>query len=176
MKYISTRGGDAPIGFEDALLAGLARDGGLYLPQEWPQLSQDEWRDLQGKSYVEVAAAIMSTFTDGEIDPGTMQDMAATTYAGFDHAEVAPLVQLDGQLHVLELFHGPTIAFKDYAMQFLAHAFDRALAARNKRAVILVRPAVIQGQPHLRHFRGVILSIFSSSFLKAASPLSSSAR
>ena len=104
-----------------------------------------------------------------------MQEMAAATYAGFDHADV-PLVQLEGQLHVLELFHGPTIAFKDYAMQFLAHAFDRALAARNKRAVILGATSGDTGQPHLRHFRGVILSIFSSSFLKAASPPSSSAR
>ena len=153
MKYISTRGGDAPIGFEDALLAGLARDAGLYLPQEWPQLSQDEWRDLQGKSYVEVAAAIMSRFTDGEIDPGTMQDMAADL-CGFDHAEVAPLVQLDGQLHVLELFHGPTIAFKDYAMQFLAHAFDRALAARNKRAVILGATSGDTGSAALEAFQG----------------------
>ena len=118
MKYISTRGGDAHR-FEDALLAGLARDAGLYLPQEWPQLSQDEWRDLQGKSYVEVAAAIMSNSPMVKLDPGTMQDMAATTYAGLT-MPVAPLVQLDGQLHVLELFHGPTIAFKDYAMQFLA--------------------------------------------------------
>ena len=154
MKYISTRGGDAPIGFEDALLAGLARDGGLYLPQEWPQLSHDEWRDLQGKSYVEVAAAIMSTFTDGEIDCDTMQEMAAATYAGFDHPDVAPLVQLEGRLHVLELFHGPTIAFKDYAMQFLAHAFDRALAARNKRAVILGATSGDTGSAALEAFQG----------------------
>ncbi|MGC6484522.1 MAG: threonine synthase [Candidatus Puniceispirillales bacterium] len=154
MKYISTRGGDGPIGFDDALLAGLARDGGLYLPQEWPQLSLDEWRALAGRPYIEVAAAIMARFTDGEIDPETMLAMTTETYAGFDHPDVAPLVPLEDNLHVLELFHGPTIAFKDYAMQFLSRAFDRALKARGRRAVILGATSGDTGSAALEAFQG----------------------
>ena len=154
MNYVSTRGGDAPIGFQDALLAGLARDGGLYLPSNWPRLSHEEWAELKGKSYIEVAAAIMSRFTEGEIDHSTMLDMVTETYAGFDHPDIAPLVELEGQLHVLELFHGPTIAFKDYAMQFLARAFDKALAERNKRAVILGATSGDTGSAALEAFQG----------------------
>lgn len=137
MQYISTRGGDGPLGFEDTLLSGLARDGGLFVPQDYPQLSQDDWNRLKGKSYTEIASAIMGYFTTGEIDHDELSAMVEDTYQGFTHQDVAPLVALDDNIHVCELFHGPTIAFKDYAMQFLSRAFDRALSARGKRAVIL---------------------------------------
>ena len=154
MRYISTRGGDGPVGFEDALLAGLARDGGLYLPAEWPVLDLSEWAALKGKSYQEVAAAIMARFTDGEIDGAEMLAMAKDTYAGFGHKEVAPVVAVGDNIHLLELFHGPTIAFKDYAMQFLARAFDRALGRQDRRAVILGATSGDTGSAALEAFRG----------------------
>ena len=154
MKYISTRGGDGPVGFEDALLAGLARDGGLYLPAEWPVLDGKEWAALKGKPYHEVAAAIMARFTDGEIDEAEMLNMVRDTYAGFGHPEVAPVVGIGDNIHLLELFHGPTIAFKDYAMQFLARAFDRALGRQGRRAVILGATSGDTGSAALEAFQG----------------------
>ncbi|XDZ65083.1 threonine synthase [Alphaproteobacteria bacterium LSUCC0684] len=154
MKYISTRGKDSPIGFEDALLSGLARDGGLYLPRTWPRLDDATFRALKGKPYAEVAARIMAEFTDGEISLEEMMALTTDTYAGFAHPEVAPLVEIDGNIHVCELFHGPTIAFKDYAMQFLSRAFDRALKARGKRAVILGATSGDTGSAALEAFQG----------------------
>ena len=137
MEYISTRGQDGPLGYEQALLSGLARDGGLYLPVSYPRFGEDEIRAMAGLSYVALAGRIMARFTEGEIDEDEMTAMAADAYAGFAHSDVAPLKHLTGDIHVLELFHGPTIAFKDYAMQFLSRAFDRALQSAGKQAVIL---------------------------------------
>ena len=154
MQYISTRGGDGPLGFEDALLSGLARDGGLFVPQDYPQLSADDWRALKGKSYTEIATAIMGYFTAGEISHDDLSQMVEDTYQEFTHADVAPLVALDNDIHVCELFHGPTIAFKDYAMQFLSRAFDRALSARGKRAVILGATSGDTGSAALEAFKG----------------------
>ena len=154
MKYISTRGKDGPIGFEDALLSGLARDGGLYLPVDWPRLEREEWQQLKGRPYAEVAARIMSVFTDGEITLEEMTSLAQDTYADFAHPDVAPLVEIEDNIHVCELFHGPTIAFKDYAMQFLSRAFDRALEARGKRAVILGATSGDTGSAALEAFQG----------------------
>lgn len=154
MKYISTRGKDSPIGFEDALLSGLARDGGLYLPQSWPRLDQATWQELKGRPYAEVAARIMVEFTEGEITLDEMMALTTDTYQGFAHPDVAPLVPLEDDIHVCELFHGPTIAFKDYAMQFLSRAFDRALKARGKRAVILGATSGDTGSAALEAFQG----------------------
>ncbi len=154
MQYISTRGGDGPLGFEDTLLSGLARDGGLFVPKDYPQLSRDDWNALKGKSYTEIASAIMGYFTDGEINHDELSAMVNETYSGFTHADVAPLVALDNDIHVCELFHGPTIAFKDYAMQFLSRAFDRALSARGKRAVILGATSGDTGSAALEAFQG----------------------
>ena len=154
MQYISTRGGDGPLGFEDTLLSGLARDGGLFVPQDYPQLSQDDWNRLKGKSYTEIASAIMGYFTTGEIDHDELSAMVEDTYQGFTNQDVAPLVTLDDNIHVCELFHGPTIAFKDYAMQFLSRAFDRALSARGKRAVILGATSGDTGSAALEAFQG----------------------
>ena len=154
MEYISTRGQDGPIGFDDALLSGLARDGGLYLPVEWPRLSHDEWAALKGKSYQEIATEIMIRFTDGEIGRDEMMAMVTDTYAGFSHDTVAPVVPVADNIHLLELFHGPTIAFKDYAMQFLSRAFDRALAQRGRRAVILGATSGDTGSAALEAFQG----------------------
>ena len=118
MYYHSTRGQDGPLGYEDALLSGLARDGGLYLPVKWPTFSPDEIAGMRDLSYAQLASRVMAPFCDGEIDESELEEMAGAAYAEFDHPAIAPLVQLDDTIHVLELFHGPTIAFKDYAMQF----------------------------------------------------------
>ena len=154
MDYISTRGKDGPLGFEAALLSGLARDGGLYLPVTWPRFSADEIRAMKGLSYAALAGRIMAPFCDGEISESELATMAADAYAGFDDPAVAPLVALTDQIHVLELFHGPTIAFKDYAMQFLARAFDRALAKQNRHAVILGATSGDTGSAALQAFQG----------------------
>jgi len=154
MDYISTRGADGPIGFEDALLNGLARDGGLYLPTSWPQITIDEMRAMRDMPYHEVAGLIMSRFTDGDIDQAEMTAMASQTYASFTHKDVAPVSALDDNLFLLELYSGPTIAFKDYAMQFLSRAFDRALKNRNKKAVILGATSGDTGSAALEAFRG----------------------
>ena len=154
MEYISTRGQDGPLGYEQALLSGLARDGGLYLPVNYPRFSDDDIRQMAGLSYAELAGRIMARFTDGEIDEAEMTAMAADAYAGFTDPEVAPLKPLSGDIHVLELFHGPTIAFKDYAMQFLSRAFDRALRSAGKQAVILGATSGDTGSAALEAFQG----------------------
>ena len=154
MDYVSTRGGDGPLGYEAALLSGLARDGGLYLPTSYPRFTADEISAMRDLSYAELAGRIMARFTDGEIDEAELAAMAADAYAGFDDPAVAPLKHLSGNIHVLELFHGPTIAFKDYAMQFLARAFDRALKASSRQAVILGATSGDTGSAALEAFQG----------------------
>ena len=154
MNYISTRGQDGPLGFEQALLSGLARDGGLYLPVEWPRFSKDEIAAMQGLPYAELAGRIMAPFCDGEISEDELTAMAGDAYAAFDDPAIAPLIKLNDEIHVLELFHGPTIAFKDYAMQFLAHAFDRALAKKRQHAVILAATSGDTGSAALEAFQG----------------------
>ncbi len=136
MKYVSTRGEAPALGFCDALLTGLAPDGGLYVPQEWPEMTKREIRALRGKSYQEIAFAVISKFVDGEIADDILRTMIDEAYATFRHAAVAPLVQVDHNRFVLELFHGPTLAFKDVAMQLLARLMDHVLAERGERATI----------------------------------------
>lgn len=137
MRYVSTRGRAPTLDFDDVLLTGLARDGGLYVPEAWPTLSADDLRRLRGRPYAEVAAAVLRPFLAGSVVERDLDAIAAETYAGFDHAAVAPLVQLDQRLWLLELFHGPTIAFKDYALQLLGRLFDRVLAARGRRMTVV---------------------------------------
>ncbi|MEL0195760.1 MAG: threonine synthase [Rhodobiaceae bacterium] len=154
MNYISTRGQDGPLGYEQALLSGLARDGGLYLPTGYPQFTADEIRDMAGLSYAALAGRIMARFTDGEIDEAELTAMAGDAYAGFTDPEIAPLRPLNERIHVMELFHGPTIAFKDYAMQFLSRAFDRALRSAGRQAVILGATSGDTGSAALEAFKG----------------------
>ncbi len=161
MKYISTRGQQVPhgneqglLGYEDVLLSGLARDGGLYLPVNYPEFTPDEIRAMAGLSYPELAGRIMARFTDGEVDEGELTAMARDAYSGFTDEAVAPLRHLSGDIHVLELFHGPTIAFKDYAMQFLSRAFDRALQGAGRAAVILGATSGDTGSAALEAFQG----------------------
>ena len=154
MEFISTRGKDGPISFETALLNGLARDGGLYLPVSWPRFNLDEIRQMRDLSYSDLAGLIMSRFTDGEIDQVEMTSLARQSYADFTHPDVAPLRPLAENIHILELFHGPTIAFKDYAMQFLSRVFDRALTRENRTAVILGATSGDTGSAALEAFKG----------------------
>ena len=137
MRYVSTRGEAPELGFEDVLLTGLALDGGLYLPSHWPQLGADQLRALRGKSYAEIACAVIAPYTAGAIPDAGLQRMLKLAYADFGHPAVAPLTQLGPNHFLLELFHGPTLAFKDVAMQLLAPMMDWALARRGTRATIV---------------------------------------
>jgi threonine synthase len=137
VKYISTRGQAPALAFDDVLLTGLARDGGLYVPQSWPRLTPDDLRALRGKSYAEVAAIVMRPFIAGSVAADAFDAIVADSYAGFAHTAVTPLKQLDGQLWLLELFHGPTLAFKDVALQLVGRLFDHVLSARNERVTIV---------------------------------------
>lgn len=137
MRYISTRGQAPVFGFEDTLLAGLAADGGLYVPEAWPSLTKDQWRALRGLSYPELTARILTPFVGDAIDAATLTRLCREAYAGFGHPAVAPLVQLDHRLFALELFHGPTLAFKDFALQLLGRLFDHVLVRRGARITIV---------------------------------------
>ncbi|HTI88312.1 MAG TPA: threonine synthase [Alphaproteobacteria bacterium] len=139
MRYVSTRGRAPALGFCDALLAGLARDGGLYVPESWPRFSKDDIRALAGLPYHEVATRVMEPFVAGEggLDHDTLARICRESYVRFEHAAVAPLLQLAPNLWLLELFHGPTLAFKDYAMQLLGRLFDHVLAERKSRITIV---------------------------------------
>ena len=141
MRYISTRGGatapDFSPDFTGVLLAGLAEDGGLFMPAAWPQFSADDFRALRGLPYAELAARVMQPFVGAAIPFATLQKLCRDSYAGFGHPAVAPLVQLDTHLWTQELFHGPTLAFKDMAMQLLGRLFDHVLAAREETVTIV---------------------------------------
>jgi threonine synthase len=137
MKYVSTRG-QAPVrDFASVLLAGLAEDGGLYVPDAWPHFSAADFRNLRGLPYAELAARVMQPFVGEAIGFATLQRLCAEAYAGFTHPAVVPLVQVGPGLWSLELFHGPTLAFKDLAMQLLGRLFDHVLAERDQRITIV---------------------------------------
>ena len=137
MNYISTRGEAPPLGFEDVLLAGLARDGGLFVPETWPVLSPETIGSFAGKSFADVAVEVVVPFVGGAISRADLTQMARDAYARFDDADVTPLTQIDENRWVLELFHGPTLAFKDVAMQLLARLMDHVLAKRGQRVTII---------------------------------------
>jgi threonine synthase len=137
MNYISTRGLAPVLDFEGAMLSGLARDGGLYVPETFPQVSRDELLALRGKPYADVAFAIVSKFTDGSIPDTDLRKMIDAAYSTFHHPATTPLKQLAPNQYLLELFHGPTIAFKDVAMQLLSRMMDWSLAKKKRRAVII---------------------------------------
>jgi threonine synthase len=155
VRYVSTRGEAPVLGFTDALLAGLARDGGLYVPQTWPVLSHSNIASFSGKPYWQVAEAVISPFIGDEIEPSALRRMLQDAYGAFDHPAVAPLVQIGDNLFVQELFHGPTLAFKDVAMQLLARLMDHSLKARNKRATIVGATSGDTGSAAIEAFRGL---------------------
>jgi threonine synthase len=135
--HVSTRGEAPAISFTDALLAGLARDGGLYVPERWPSLAPETIASFSGARYADVAKRVMGALIDGEIAARELGRMVEAAYAPFRHPAVAPLVQIGDNLFVLELFHGPTLAFKDVAMRLLAQLMDHVLKARGGRATIV---------------------------------------
>ena len=153
-NYISTRGTAPRLGFEDVLLAGLARDGGLYVPEVWPRLTQDEIASFAGKPFAEIAVSIIDRFAGGTIARADLSRMAGEAYATFGHAAVTPLVQVDPETFILELFHGPTLAFKDVAMQLLARLMDHVLEKRGERVTIVGATSGDTGGAAIEAFRG----------------------
>ncbi|KKN01099.1 hypothetical protein LCGC14_1131140 [marine sediment metagenome] len=137
MRYISTRGEAPALGFEDVLLTGLAPDGGLYVPESLPHSTLEEIRSWRGLPYTELAFNIMYPFVDEAIPEVDFRQMLNETYGVFDHKAVAPLVQLDTNEWVMELFRGPTLAFKDFALQLLGRLLDYVLGKRKEHAVIM---------------------------------------
>ena len=137
-RYISTRGEAPALGFCDVMLTGLARDGGLYVPETWPQLSPETIAAFFGRPYWEVAVDVIRPFTFGEISDADLGRMANEAYATFRHPAVVPLRQMAPHLFVLELFHGPTLAFKDVAMQLISRLMDHVLELRKQRTTIVV--------------------------------------
>ena len=137
MKYISTRGGCPPQNFEEVLLTGLAPDGGLFVPQNLPKLSNTDIESLRSLSYSDLAIEIISPFIGGEIPAEDLQKIIIGSYSGFGHPEIAPLKQLSEGEYLLELYHGPTLAFKDFALQVLGRLLNYVLSKTKKRVVIL---------------------------------------
>jgi threonine synthase len=154
MQFVSTRGGAAVLGFSDAVLTGLAGDGGLYVPESWPQIGRDEIAGYANRPYAEVAFDIIRRFTGGEIADAELRRIIDEAYATFRHPSVTPLVELEPGHFVLELFHGPTLAFKDVAMQFLARVMDLILARRGTRATIVGATSGDTGSAAIEAFRG----------------------
>ncbi len=154
MNYISTRGEAPPLGFEDVVLAGLARDGGLYVPQAWPVLAPETIASFAGMPFADVAVEVIYPFTGGAISRDELRHMTTEAYARFDHPAVTPLVQIGTNRWILELFHGPTLAFKDVAMQLLARLMDRVLAERGQRATIIGATSGDTGGAAIEAFRG----------------------
>jgi threonine synthase len=154
VQYVSTRGQAPALGFLDAMLAGLARDGGLYTPATVPQVGPGAIKALAGVSYAEAAAQLVAPFVEDELTRGELQTMAEDAYRGFRHAAKAPLVQIDDNLFLLELFHGPTLAFKDFAMQWLGRLMNLALARRDRRAVIVGATSGDTGAAAIEAFGG----------------------
>lgn len=154
MRYISTRGQAPAVGFADAVLGGLAPDGGLYVPEAWPQFSPDQIKAFVGRPYADVAAVVIGAFAGDEIEPETLLEMCREAYSTFNHAAVAPLVQLSPQAFLAELFHGPSLAFKDVAMQILARLYDHLLGRQNRTQTILVATSGDTGGAAVEAFRG----------------------
>lgn len=155
MLHVSTRGEAPALSFSDALLTGLARDGGLYLPQSWPTLSTTEIAGFAGKPYTAVAERVLGALSDGDIESGALSGMIQKAYAGFRHPAVCPLTQIGDNLFVLELFHGPTLAFKDVAMQLLGRLMDHVLGQRGQRATIVGATSGDTGGAAIDAFKGL---------------------
>ena len=154
MRYISTRGSSPAIGFGDMLLAGPAPDGGLYMPEVWPQISAHEIASFADKPYADAAFAILKRFTGETFTDGELKADIDAAYATFDTPEIAPLKEIGSNRFLLELFHGPTLAFKDIALQLLARLFARALKKRGGRATIVVATSGDTGSAAIAAFRG----------------------
>ena len=163
MKYISTRGGGQPKSFEEVILTGLAPDGGLYVPEQLPKFSAQEIASWSALSYQELALKIISPFVDGAIPEQDLEQLITKSYATFRHDDIAPLVKTGTNEWILELFHGPTLAFKDFALQFLGNLLDYTLEKRQQKVVIMgatsgdTGSAAIEGCRHCKNVDMFIL-------------------
>ena len=154
MRYVSTRGDAPSLNFVEVTLAGLARDGGLYVPETWPQLDAETIAGFAGRPYAEVAADVIGPFVGDAIAPADLARMLREAYDTFRHPAVAPLTQLAPGTFVLELFHGPTLAFKDLAMQLIGRLMDHVLAKRRERTTVVVATSGDTGGAAVEAFRG----------------------
>lgn len=154
MRYVSTRGQAPVLGFCDAVMTGLARDGGLYVPETWPQFTAEEMHNFANRPYEDVAFAVISRFVGDEIPVDILKTMVRDAYKGFNHPSIAPLTELEPGHFILELWHGPTLAFKDVAMQFLARVMDYILGARGQRATIVGATSGDTGSAAIEAFKG----------------------
>jgi threonine synthase len=137
MRYVSTRGSAPALGFDEVLLTGLARDGGLYVPESWPQLTAEQLRRFATRPYDAVAVEVMWPYVDGAIDRGAFESMVFDAYATFTHPDVCPVRPLGGGVWLLELFHGPTLSFKDVALQLVGQLFEHELRKRGEHLTIV---------------------------------------
>ena len=154
MRHVSTRGEPSSLGFAEVMLAGLARDGGLYVPQSWPRIDPPTIASFAGRPYAEVAVEVIRRFVGDSIGEADLARMAREAYGTFRHPAVVPLTQLGVNTYALELFHGPTLAFKDLAMQLLARLMDHALSARGERRTIVVATSGDTGGAAVEAFGG----------------------
>jgi len=154
MRYVSTRGEAPSLDFVDVMLAGLARDGGLYVPERWPVLDRASIESFAGKPYAEVAVEVIRPFLGDGMTEADLARMTREAYGDFHHPAVAPLTELNPNLFVLELFHGPTLAFKDLAMQLVARLMDHVLHQRAERTTIVVATSGDTGGAAIEAFRG----------------------
>ena len=154
MNYVSTRGKAPILPFDDVLLAGLARDGGLYVPATWPALDTSARTEMAALSYADLAFRVVRPFVGGTISDDDLAAIVADSYAGFDHPDVAPLCALGKNEWLMELFHGPTIAFKDYALQLLGRLFDHVLKVRGQRVTIVAATSGDTGSAAIEACRG----------------------
>lgn len=154
MKYISTRGTAPALTFEDVLLTGLARDGGLYVPEVWPQFTAADLRRLQDASYQDIVTETVLPFVEGALSRDELTGLVGKAYAGFHHDAVAPLKQLSHRVWMMELFNGPTLAFKDFALQLLGQLFDHVLKKRGQRITIVGATSGDTGSAAIEACRG----------------------
>jgi len=155
MKYVSTRGKAPDLNFEEAMLTGLARDGGLYVPEEYPLLSVQQISSFSTKSYEEVAFEIMKPFIGDTFSDDEFKRIIKTAYSGFSHRAKCPMVQLSENHFLLELFHGPTLAFKDVAMQLIGQMFEAALKRRGEKVTIVGATSGDTGSAAMEAFKGL---------------------
>ena len=154
MRYLSTRGELSGASFADVLLEGLARDGGLTLPESWPRFSPDDLRAMAGLPYAELVTRVIAPFVGDTVPTEALRAMAEESYGGFDHAAVAPLKQIGPRLWLMELFHGPTLAFKDYPLQMVGRLFDHVLAQRGGHVTIVGATSGDTGSAAIEACRG----------------------
>ncbi len=154
MKYVSTRGSAPDLSFADVVMTGLARDGGLYVPETWPQISRQDLASFEKLTYPELAVRILTPFVGDDISPDVFENIVFDAYSGFSNDLIAPLHQIGPDHWVMELFHGPTLAFKDVAMQFIGPLLSHLLVERNLTATIIGATSGDTGSAAIEALRG----------------------